>query len=292
MKVIEVLSVESSENNHATTHKASAVSSARLRLVDDSSSHSQSLHGVSFGVDDEHIVEVAAETASKDVYFSIKDDRRVAPPAQERRGSFKFPLHPFEFLVRFTGQEGLQVEGIDISKAAILSMAACHNKELVIDDARRMEPASTGADLIFVELDFSPPFVLEVEDPEIIQIGESFSSEDDQVGIGQLGHMVCAFPGRGFVLLGNDLSPDFRFPVEHADSIETLLVGASSSEDDDLVGVGVVVDGAVGAERGALSGGDDLLPCFLGGVVGPEVVHVVGVCMRKELPAYPPKKRT
>jgi hypothetical protein len=81
--------------------------------------------------------------------------------------------------------------------------------------------------------------------------------------------MVCTFPGGSFVLLGNNFSPDFGFPVEDTDSIETLLVGSSSSEDNDLIGVGVVVDGAVGAERGTLSGGGDLLPGFLGGVVGP-----------------------
>lgn len=57
--------------------------------------------------------------------------------------------------------------------------------------------------------------------------------------------MVGAFPGRGLVFFWDDLSPDFGFPVEDADCIETLFVGASSSEDDDLVGRWVVVDGAV-----------------------------------------------
>jgi hypothetical protein len=81
--------------------------------------------------------------------------------------------------VRLTCQEGPQVEGIDIAKATIFSMAACHNEELVVNDAGRVESASTGVDCIFIKLDFSPPFVLEVEHPEIVQIGESLTSEYD-----------------------------------------------------------------------------------------------------------------
>ena len=277
MKVIKVLTVETSENDHAAAHKASAVSSARLRLIDNTSSHSQPLHSVGLCVNDKHIIEITAETASKDVYFAVKYYRRVSPSAQERGSSFKLPLYPFELLERLTCQKRLQVERINVAKAAIFSVAACHNEELVVNNAGRVESASARANVIFVEFDFSPPFVLEVEDPEVVQIGESFSSKDDQIRVGQLGHMVCAFPRGSFVLLWNNFSPHFCFPVEDADSIETLLVGSSSPEDNDLVGVGVVVDGAVGAKRGALTSGGDLLPGFLSGVVGPEVVHVIGV---------------
>ena len=89
--------------------------------------------------------------------------------------------------------------------------------------------------------------------------------------------MVGSFPRSSLVFFGGDFSPYFGFPVENADGIESLFAGSSSSEDDDLVGGGIIVDGAVGAMGGSLSGGVDFGPGFVGGVVGPEIVHVVGV---------------
>ena len=71
--------------------------------------------------------------------------------------------------------------------------------------------------------------------------------------------------------------PYFSFPIEDADGVESLFVGSSPSEDDDFVGCCVVVHGAIGSMRGLLSGGDDFFPGFIGGMVGPEIIHVIGV---------------
>jgi len=47
-------------------------------------------------------------------------------------------------------------------------MAACNNKELIVDDARRVESASTRANCICIEFDLGPSFSIEVEHPKII----------------------------------------------------------------------------------------------------------------------------
>ena len=64
-----------------------------------------------------------------------------------------------------------------------------------------------------------------------------------------------------------------------------MLVGTSPSEYYHLIGAGVVGEGAVGAVGGTGAGGVNLGPDLLGGMVGPEVVHVVGVWVRGEVPA-------
>jgi len=89
--------------------------------------------------------------------------------------------------------------------------------------------------------------------------------------------VISTLPRRNFILLRNDFSPNFSFPVQDADSIETLLVGSTSSENNDLVGGRIIVDGTIGAKRRTLSGGVDLLPGLLSGMVCPEIVHVIGV---------------
>ncbi len=156
-------------------------------------------------------------------------------------------------------------------------MASSNNEELVVDHAGGVEAACTGTDHISFELDFSPTKSLEVEDPEVIQIGHTFSSEDGEVRILKFCGMIGAFPGSGLVLLGVDLDPLLSLPVEDVDRVEALFVGSSSSEDHDLVTMRVIVHGAVGAVRRFFASGLDFFPFKGVGVVGPEVVHVVGV---------------
>lgn len=97
--------------------------------------------------------------------------------------------------------------------------------------------------------------------------------------------MVGSLPGSSLILFGSDFSPYFSVPVKNTDRIEALFVGSSSSKNYNLVGNRIVVDGAIGAMSGFLSKGVDLLPSALGGVVCPEIVHVVGIWMFYEIPA-------
>jgi hypothetical protein len=72
--------------------------------------------------------------------------------------------------------------------------------------------------------------------------------------------MVGPFPRSSLVFLGVDLNPLLGAPIENIDGVESLFVGSSSSEDDDLVVQGIVVHGAVGAVGGLVAGGLDFLP--------------------------------
>ena len=89
--------------------------------------------------------------------------------------------------------------------------------------------------------------------------------------------MVSPFPRRTFVFLRDYLSPLLSGPVKDGYSIESLFIGSSSPEDNDLIGLGVVVNSAVGTMRGFLAMSDDLCPLLIGGMVGPKIVHVIGV---------------
>ena len=89
--------------------------------------------------------------------------------------------------------------------------------------------------------------------------------------------MVCSFPRSRFVLFWFDFSPHFSFPVKNVDGIEPLFIVSSSSKDDYLFCLGVVADGAVRSRSRALSCGFEFCPLFLSRVVGPEIVHVIGV---------------
>ena len=89
--------------------------------------------------------------------------------------------------------------------------------------------------------------------------------------------MISSFPGRCFVFFRGNLSPLFGGPVEHRDSVESLLVGSSTSKNNNLIGLRVVVKSAVGSMRRTFSVSVDLCPSFFGSMISPEVIHIVGV---------------
>ena len=104
--------------------------------------------------------------------------------------------------------------------------------------------------------------------------------------------MISSLPWSGLVLFRCNFSPYFGVPVKHADWIEALLVRSSSTKNYNLVGHRIVVDSTVRSMSWLLSSCVDFFPDSLSGMVGPEVIHVIRIFMWKEIPAYPPKKRT
>ena len=73
MKVIEIFSVEASEDDHAAADETSTMSSSGSRVVADVAAHFEAFKGVRVDVNDQDVVEVAAEPACEDVYLSIED---------------------------------------------------------------------------------------------------------------------------------------------------------------------------------------------------------------------------
>ena len=155
-----------------------------------------------------------------------------------------------------------------------------------------MKPTSTWSYCIFIEFDLCPTFTSEVKYPEIIHICQTFSSEYYQIRVAELGNMVSSLPRSSFVFFRCNLSPNFCVPIKNADWVETLLVWSSSSKNYNLVGGRIVVDGTVRSVSWFLSCSVDFFPDSLSGMIGPEVIHVIRIYMCKEIPAYPPKKRT
>lgn len=85
MQIVEVLSVEASEGDHAATHETSTVSSSWFWMVLRVSADFQTLKGVVLHVDDEKIVEVVTEPSCEDVDLVIIDCTRVSPSREKGR---------------------------------------------------------------------------------------------------------------------------------------------------------------------------------------------------------------
>jgi hypothetical protein len=102
--------------------------------------------------------------------------------------------------------------------------------------------------------------------------------------------MISSFPRSRLILLGIDLYPFFGIPVENIDGIEALFVGSSSSEDDNLIVLRIIVHGAIRALGWFISSGMNFLPLHSYRIVSPQIIHVIRIYIKLEVPAYPPKK--
>jgi hypothetical protein len=140
-----------------------------------------------------------------------------------------------------------------------------------------VEAACAGPNCIFIEFNLVPSQSVKVEDPKVVQIADALPSKHQKVGKFDLSNVVGSLPRSRFIFFWGYFYPFLGFPVEHVDGIESLLVGSSASEDDYLLIDSIVVHGAVGAVGRDVSGGGDLFPFLVECVVGPDVVHIIGV---------------
>lgn len=198
-------------------------------------------------------------------------------PAGQKWWTFEFSLNPSQFFSWACLKEGSEIERVHIAETTVLPMASRHDEELVIDHARRMKPSCTRPHGISVEFDLSPSESLKVKYPKVIEVCHALSAKDSEIGVLEFCGMVGAFPGCSLILFGIYLYPLLGGPVEDVDRVESLFVGSASSEHYDLVAMRVIVHGAVRAMWGFVAGGYHFFPAEGVGVVGPEVVHIVGV---------------
>lgn len=199
------------------------------------------------------------------------------PPSRKEGRPLQFSLSPSQLLHGSCLEQRSQVDGVDIAETPVLAVASSNHEDLVIDHARRMEPPCTWSNSLLLKLDLSPAQGLEVKDPEIIEIRDSFSSEDSEVRKLEFCDMIGPFPRRCLVFFGVDLDPLLGAPIKHIDGVEPLFVGSSSPEDDDLIADGVIVHGAIRAMRGSIASGLNLLPLHSDRVIRPKIVHVIGI---------------
>ncbi len=94
--------------------------------------------------------------------------------------------------------------------------------------------------------------------------------------------MVSPFPWSYLILLWSNFNPFHGGPVQNTDRIETLLIGPSASEDDDLVIFLIVVHRTVGSLCWNIAFSFDLSPFHCYRVECPYVAHVVRVSVTSE----------
>ena len=173
-----------------------------------------------------------------------------------------FPLRLNIFPLQRTGflgfQQRLKVEAKEVAKTVVLSVASSHHVHFASNCAGGVE--SPGAGFRVRNSGFLPRKISDVVDPEVAEVVCAFPSKNNQKGVFKLRHMVGPFPGGRLGLEGGYFDPVHGGEVEGADCVVALLVGASASEEQELVIDGIVVEGGVGPFVGDVTLGEQLLP--------------------------------
>ena len=123
----------------------------------------------------------------------------------------------------------------DVIETPVFSMTAGNNKKLISDSDRRMESSSTGFGAVLLKSNFLPRQGLKVKGPDIVHIGDTFTSENDKVRVEKFSSVVGSLPGCLFIFFWNDFSPLLGGPVEQVYRVESLFVRGASTIDYDSV---------------------------------------------------------
>lgn len=122
----------------------------------------------------------------------------MAPSGQECI-SLSGTFLPLQALDAACLQQVGEVNGVDVVEAPVFGVAASDDKKLVADGAGRVETPRAGPRGIFFYWNFSPCRSFKVVNPEVVEIGHTFSSEDSQIRVEQLGSMVGPLPRGCFI---------------------------------------------------------------------------------------------
>jgi hypothetical protein len=122
-----------------------------------------------------------------------------------------------------------------------------------------------------------PSFELEVEEPEVVEVGKVLSSKNSKIFINDFGRMVGALPGFVLMIEGFELGPLFGLPVECINGVDTFLSLASTSKENKSIVFAIITERGIGPGFGDVSRGIVVLPFESQGAKSPEVIHVVVV---------------
>lgn len=78
------------------------------------------------------------------------------PPSREEGRPLQFSLGPSQLLHGSSLEERSQIDGVDIAEAPVLAVASSNHKDLVIDNAGRMEPPCAWSNSLLLKLNLSP----------------------------------------------------------------------------------------------------------------------------------------
>lgn len=140
-----------------------------------------------------------------------------------------------------------------------------------------MEATGRWASSVEWNFDFVPSFELEIEKPEVVEIGEILSSKNSEIVIDDFSHMICALPGFVFMIEGFKFGPLFGLPVEGINGVDTFFSLGSSSKENEAISFGIEIEGGIGPGFWDVSRGIVVLPFESQGAKSPEIVHVVVV---------------
>lgn len=164
VEVVEVLSVESSEDKHAAAEETSTMSSSGFGSLP---GDFQTGDCISLGVQHEDIAEIIAEPASVDVYFILVYCWGVSP-ACHKSAVLHASFAPGKSLSASSFEKTSKVYRIDVAEAAVLGVASSNHVELVSQEYWRMESSSTGPGAIFIGGKLYPAESVEVECPQVV----------------------------------------------------------------------------------------------------------------------------
>lgn len=182
------------------------------------------------------------------------------PPSREKSIIFHFSLNPLKSLQWSSFKKFGKVNRIDIAKTSVLCIATSNHKELISYLYRRMKASWWRFYSILFDYHFLPSHRDEIEDPEIIEVCDSFPSEDNKVGIEELSSVISPFPRSRLIGFRVYLHPLLGLPIKYIYGIEPLLIRSSASEDNDSIIISIIAHGAIGAMRGDIASRVYLFP--------------------------------
>ena len=166
---------------------------------------------------------------------------------------------------------------MDVTEAAILVVTSSDDVHVTADQCRRMEPSGTRSALTGVDLYLPPPMSQQIEGPEIFQICNSLSCEDEEMRVDELWSVVGSLPGWIFSLRREYPCPMFCLPVKQADIVVSWFIWSSSPEKDELVPFGMKMQSGIRPYCRHFTCSCDFAPLHGGSIIGPKIISVLRV---------------
>ena len=159
MQIIVVLVVEATKHDEATSHKTCCWFPSWYRHT--FSLNFQCSDILHFRIKNDDIIEIVAESTTKDVDFTIINWWCMSP-SQNAWIFPSFPCMSFNFPPL---DEIREINRVDIADTPIFGVTASNNKKLISNHTRRMKSSATRLNSFLINLNFLPFFGFEVEDP-------------------------------------------------------------------------------------------------------------------------------
>ena len=123
----------------------------------------------------------------------------------------------------------------------------------------------------------------QVEEPGVLQVVQELSTCDQQIVLDNLCAVVWSLPGRGHGYVEIDLAPGYSLDIQLIDGVQLLLIERSSSEEDQWMVFGIVVECEIRAGGRHIALLLNLVDAHGGYIKDPQIVVIFRVYIERFL---------